>query len=129
MNNAYEATWNDLYREIGQILSRFGIEDATSEDYWIVDRPYGYDQHNVNISDLKMLEPEIIYSLQRTLKKYTGWEIFVTVCIRQPAGVRWPDMGLIIREHEIIDGLKREYFPPEFRSIQYEGSRVGTDRD
>ncbi len=129
MNSDYEMTWTKLYDEIGRVLSQFGIEDATGEDYWIVDRPYGYDQHNVNISNLKMLDPQVVYSLQKILKKFRGWEIFITVYIPLSEGDRWPDMGLIIREHEIIDGLQRQYFPPEYRSIQYEGSRVGTDKD
>jgi hypothetical protein len=35
----------------------------------------------------------------------------------------WPSMGLVVRHQEIVDGLKREYFPSEFQNIQYEGSR------
>jgi hypothetical protein len=38
-------------------------------------------------------------------------------------------MGLTIRDHEIIDGLQRQYFPREFQSIRYRGSRPGTERD
>jgi hypothetical protein len=129
MNSDYETTWASLYGEIGSVLSQFGVEDATGGDYWIVDRPYGYDQHNVNISNLKMLDPEVVYSLQEILKKFPGWEIFITVYVPSSARERWPDMGLIIREHEIIDGLQRQYFPPEYQSVQYEGSRVGTDKD
>jgi hypothetical protein len=32
-------------------------------------------------------------------------------------------MGLTVRAHEIIDNLKRQYFPKEFQVIEYEGSR------
>jgi hypothetical protein len=38
-------------------------------------------------------------------------------------------MGLYIRAHEIIDGLRREYFPEPYRSYQYDGSRPGTEDD
>jgi hypothetical protein len=44
-------------------------------------------------------------------------------------GENWPEMGLIIRGPEIIDGLQRQYFPAEYRNLAYEGSRPGTDRD
>ena len=33
----------------------------------------------------------------------------------------WPAMGLIIHDDEIIDDLKRDFLPEEFRSIIYEG--------
>jgi len=32
-------------------------------------------------------------------------------------------MGLIIRAHEIIDELRREYFPMQYQALEYEGSR------
>jgi hypothetical protein len=32
-------------------------------------------------------------------------------------------MGLIIHDDEIIDDLQREFLPPEFRNVSYEGSR------
>lgn len=130
-NPRYQEQWDALYEVIASTLAPYGVESATTDsgDYWIVDRPYGYDQHNVNISNLRMLDPEIVYSLQGVLKEFPGWEIFITVYVPSSERDRWPDMGLIIREHEIIDGLQRQYFPPEYQSIQYEGSRVGTDKD
>jgi hypothetical protein len=62
------------------------------------------------------------------LREFPDWEIMIGVSMPEPAGP-WPDMGLTIRAHEIIDGLQRRYFPPEYRGIQYDGSRPGTDRD
>jgi hypothetical protein len=44
-------------------------------------------------------------------------------------GKNWPEMGLIVRSHEIVDGLRRDLFPPEYQNIHYEGSRPGTDQD
>jgi hypothetical protein len=131
MESDYERNWDALYNEMFRVLSKYGIEAATRADgdYWIVDTPFGYDQQKVYFSTLKMLDPEIIYALQGLLKRFQGWEIFTTVFVRPPEGDTWPEMGLIIREHEIVDGLQRQYFPPEYQSIQYEGSRVGTDKD
>lgn len=129
--NHYEKIWEELYRRMTAVLQKYGNDTnfRTDEgDFWIIDEPYGFDQHNVYFNKLKMFDPKIVRELQLLLKQFPGWEIFVTAYIK-PEGESWPDMGLIIREHEIIDGLQRQYFPPEFRSIQYEGSRVGTDKD
>jgi hypothetical protein len=127
----YERLWEELYREITLVLDKYGSSynfRAGEGDYWIIDEPYGFDQHNVYFCNFKLFEPNIIKELQGLLKKFSGWEIFVTVLI-EPEGKDWPNMGLIIREHEIVDGLQRQYFPSEYRSIQYEGSRAGTDKD
>jgi hypothetical protein len=131
MKSDYEKNWDALYAKMGGVLSEYGVEAATRADgdYWIVDRPYGFDQHKVYFSTLRMLAPEVIYSLQSLLSKFKNWEIFVTVFARSPEGDEWPEMGLTLREHEIIDSLQRQYFPPEYQSIQYERSRVGTDKD
>ncbi len=94
----------------------------TFEDYW------GYPQIKISISNLRLLEPAIISRLQETLDEFPGWEVVIAVAV--PGHYDdWPDMGLIIRKHEIIDGLRREYFPKEFQNLQYQGGRRGTDRD
>ncbi len=127
----YEKLWSELYRRMTKVLDQYGAKydfRKREGDYWIIDEPYGLDQHNVYFHKLKMFEPGVIRELRDLLKEFSGWEIFVTASI-DPDSDAWPDMGLIIREHEIIDGLQRQYFPPEYRSIQYEGSRVGTDKD
>lgn len=114
-----------------KVLDQYGSEYDFIErrgDYWIIDEPYGLDQHNAYFHKFKMFDPKVVKELQELLKQFSGWEIFITASI-EPEGKDWPDMGLIVREHEIIDGLQRQYFPPEYRSIQYEGSRVGTDKD
>jgi len=38
-------------------------------------------------------------------------------------------MGLYIRKDDISDGLLRQYFPPEYQSITYEGSHPGDRYD
>ena len=127
----YEKIWKELYRRMKLVLDKYGTSydfRAREGDYWIIDEPYGFDQHNVYFHKFKMFESRTVKELQALLGQFSGWEIFVTVCI-DPEGESWPDMGLIIREHEIIDGLQRQYFPPKYQSIQYEGSRAGTDKD
>jgi hypothetical protein len=76
-----------------------------------------------------MLEPKIVKTVQALLTEFSNWEIVVAVSLDEYEGEGWPEMGLIIRKHEVVDGLQRQYFPPEYQDIQYEGSRVGTDRD
>jgi hypothetical protein len=71
-----------------------------------------------------MLAADVVEQLQANLKDFPNWEIVVDVSPEQ-YGQSWPTMGLTIRAHEIIDDLKREYFPTEFQRIKYEGSRRG----
>jgi len=35
-------------------------------------------------------------------------------------------MGITIRKHEIIDGLRRDVLPPEFKNFKIPGSRPDT---
>jgi hypothetical protein len=64
----------------------------------------------------------------RIRRGFPGWELVVAVAV--PGHYDdWPDMGLYVRLHEIIDGLQRKYFPKEFQNFEYEGSRTGTERD
>jgi hypothetical protein len=41
----------------------------------------------------------------------------------------WPPMGVTIRSQEMIDGLQRQYLPPEFQDFKIPGSRPGTGYD
>ena len=127
----YEKNWDASYERIRSALTRFGREDPFGREgeFWVVSDPEGYDQHKVYFFNLRLLDPKVIKVLQELLRDFPGWEIFVTIYIRQGTSKNWPNMGLIVREHEIVDGLQRQYFPAEFRNIHYEGSRVGTDRD
>ena len=87
-----------------------------------------FRRSEIYVNNLTLLKPPVIKSLQRVLADFPGWEIMVAVSVRG-AGEAWPEMGLTIRAHEIVDGLQRQYFPKEFQNIEYEGSRRGTDRD
>lgn len=119
-------TWRILYGRLRKTLLRFGTEGGLSPaDCWIEEDNWGYRQHKVYVRNLKMLSPLVVKSLQQVMMDFPDWEIMIAVSVRD----EWPDMGLTIRAHEIIDGLQRQYFPPEFRDLHYEGSRPGTERD
>ncbi len=114
-----------------QLLERFGRPDylpgRRHGDYQVLGDFSGYPQVVVFIDNLKMLRPPVISALQKSVKGFPGWEIEVAVAPR--AHRDWPNMGLYIRPHEIIDGLQRQYFPTEFQNIEYEGARRGTAYD
>jgi hypothetical protein len=118
--------WDLMYARLEEILRQFGKEDWLGRaDFWIVSDNWGSRQHMLYINNLKMLTPSIVKLMQASLADYPGWEIVVDVSAKQ-YGQSWPTMGLIIRSHEIVDSLQRQYFPKEFQGFQYEGSRRGT---
>ncbi len=124
-----EETWGDLYEKIRTLLNQHGREDSLGKgDYWLIDDNWGALQHKIEIQNLVLLKPEVVLLLQALLQKVPRWEIVVAVHIPGTEN-SWPPMGLIIRGHEIVDGLQRQHFPREFQNFEYEGSRRGTDRD
>jgi hypothetical protein len=128
-NLGQEAAWDLLYGRVRTELLRFGSEDyQAAADCWVDDDNIGTRQQKVYVRNLNLLRPEVVAALQRLLSGFPGWEIMMAVS----AGVRgkdWPAMGLTIRAHEIIDGLRRSYFPPELQQVRYEGSKPGTERE
>jgi hypothetical protein len=114
-----ERAWADLYDRIQRVMSPLGREDSTAAaDYWLLDDNWGAPQHKLLISNLDLLAPNIITRLQETLADYPGWEIVASVAMKKK-GVSWPDMGLTIRPHEIVDELRREFLPEPFKRIKY----------
>ncbi|HEY1980927.1 MAG TPA: hypothetical protein VGH13_12655 [Xanthobacteraceae bacterium] len=89
---------------------------------------WGFPQVKLSITNLKMLQPVIIEGLQQIVKGYSGWEIVVAVAAKGQFD-DWPQMGLYIRPHEIVDGLRRQFFPKEFQDLKYPGTRPGTVND
>ena len=69
-----------------------------------------------------MLSSSIVGRMQACLMDHPDWEIVVDVSLERYRQ-SWPTMGLIIRAHEIVDTLQRQYFPPEFQGLKYEGQR------
>lgn len=118
-----------LAREVEVFLDQFGDHDSFEPgDYSIYDGYWGFPQIKVTVLNLKMLEPAIVEGLQKIIKAYPGWEIVVAVGHRDHYD-DWPEMGLYIRPHEIIDGLQRQYFPKEFQHFEYKTARPGAASD
>jgi hypothetical protein len=115
-----------------ELLKRFGRPDYQYNqphgDYCVHGDYAGYPEVVVFVSNLQILRPPVIAALQELIKGYPGWQITVTVAIDGHYD-DWPNMGLYIRPHEIIDGLQRQYFPKEFQDLTYEGARQGTADD
>ena len=115
--------WETLYARLKDILDELGQEDwGGHADYWIISDNWGTRQHKLYITNLELLVPYVVRLLQNTLADFPDWEIIVAVYLKKK-GYSWPDMGLTIRSHEIIDELQRQYFPPEYQAIRYEGAR------
>jgi hypothetical protein len=64
---------------------------------------------------LQFVQPIVAKSLQKLLIGYPNLEI--VVALGRGFG------GLVIRNDEIMDGLRREYLPEEFKILEYKGSR------
>jgi hypothetical protein len=120
-----EQIWDILHQRITQTMQRFGTEDGLGNaDYWIVSDNWGSRQHKIFFNRLHLLRPQVIKRLQESLADFPNWEIVIAISLRGP-GELWPDMGLVVRAHEVVDKLQRQYFPTEFQTIKYEGSRRG----
>jgi hypothetical protein len=111
-----------------ETLSKFGQEDThLPGDFWVHDEYWGYPQVKVYLGNLALLQTPLVSELRTLLSDFPGHEIIVAIAVL--GREHWPDMGLTIRAHEIVDRLQREYFPPELRAVAFEGSRPGTERD
>ena len=118
--------WSDLYQRVVELLSEYGQEDAhVRGDFWVHEDYWGYPQVKVYLGNLALLKTPLIPRLRSLLSSFPGHEIIVAIDGEE----HWPRMGLTIRAHEIIDGLQRQHFPAEYRSLTFEGSRPGTERD
>jgi hypothetical protein len=126
------AVFGKLSERVESLLERFGRPDylpgQPHGDFQVHGDYSGYPQVVVFVDNLEMLRPNIIIELQNLVKEYSGWQIEMTVALRGHDD-DWPNMGLYIRPHEIIDALQRQYFPKEFRNLEYEGARRGTPYD
>lgn len=121
--------WAELYDRIRNVLLNFGRESHLGgADFYLVEDDWGVMQHKVEMQNLALLRPQVIAALQSQLSRFPSWSIVISVSVPDKFGV-WPAMGLVVRAHEIVDGLQRQYLPPEVRNFRYAGSRPGTDRD
>ena len=108
--------WAILYDQIKSVLQQYGQEnDGTEEkDYLLVDDNLGWYSHRIESNKLELARPVVVKSLQKLLIGYPNWEIIVAL---------GSFGGLVIRDDEIMDGLRRENLPKEFQTIEYEGGR------
>ena len=116
---------DSLYHAESTLLLRAFKERGTLSgrgDYWLVDDDLGLYVHKLEVQNLKLLQPHIIKSLQALLYGYPNWEIMFRVDVIGKES-EWPAMGLIIHDDGIIDDLKREFLPEEFRHLVYEGTK------
>jgi hypothetical protein len=127
----YEEQFNTFLRlrdRIENLLEQHGRPDTLDElgdfsaHYDFVQSP----QVKASIANLDLFQPFIVYQLQDIVKEFPGWEIVYTVALDDHLK-DWPDMGLYIRGDEIIDTLQRQYFPKKYQSIEYAGSKRGTE--
>lgn len=113
------------------VLERFGRPD------YLPGQPYGdfqvhcdyseYPRVGVFIDNLRLLLPPVVSALQQLVQRFPGWQIDLGVTTRGHED--WPNMGISIRADEIVDDLKREYFPKEYQDIAYEGAWRGSVLD
>lgn len=115
--NAHERVWQGLYDKATEILNQFGIKDyRDGADYWIVDDDWGWDVLQLEFQNLKMLRPSIIKLLRGLLANYPEW---MTIHVQSPEA-NAPGMGLFVYPDKIVDDLKREFLPTQFRDMKFE---------
>jgi hypothetical protein len=115
-----EREWQTLQDRIIDLLQRFGRKDAFGDgDYWLLDDNWGRHRQELEIQNLNLLQPHIIKSLQALLADLPNWYITAQVDVSGKEDI-WPGMGVIIYPDEIVDELRREFLPEEFRNFSYE---------
>ena len=108
------ALFEALYRDVLSALAPFGVHDGLDPgDYHVLGDYWGHPQVLVS-ADLKMLRIEVIDALRALLTDRKNWEI--VFALWEPGTEKsWPRMGLRIRTHEVLDGLKRGFLPEPYR--------------
>jgi hypothetical protein len=119
--HVHELVWRSLHDTASEVLDAFGKKDHLGRaDYWIVDDDWGLDFIRVEVQNLQLLARVVVGKLKQILADFPGWHIAVRVDVPGKEKT-WPLMGILIFRGRVIDHLKREYLPPEFRHITYEG--------
>jgi hypothetical protein len=123
--------FEDLEARVDKLLERFGRPD------YLPGQPYGdyqvhgdyseYPQVVVFVENLKLLQRPVVDALQQLVREFPGWQIDLMVTLRDHDD--WPNMGISIRDNEIVDDLQRQYFPPDYQNLAYEKSRKGNILD
>ena len=76
-----EREWLSLYSQIRALLQQYGKEDdgTDEKDYLLVDDNLGLWQHRIETSNLEIVKPVVVKSLQKLLNGYPNWEIAITI--------------------------------------------------
>jgi len=123
--------FEDLEARVDKLLERFGRPDflpgQPDGDYNVHADYSEYPQVVVFVENLKLMQVSVVDALQKLVKEFPGWQIDLMVTLRGHED--WPNMGISIREDEIVDDLQRQYFPPEYRNLTYEHCRQGNVLD
>ena|SRR5215218_6448817 len=120
-DDAHERIWQSLHDKATKVLDAFGNKDYRGRaDYWIVDDDWGLDFIRVEAQNLQMFRPVVVARLKQVLVDFPNWHIALRVDVPGTEEL-WPLMGILIFRDQIIDHLRRDYLPEEFRQISYEG--------
>lgn len=121
--------WNALYRNVVAVLEKYGTESAVGRgDFWVIEDDHGLKRIGVDVFNFKLFSVSVIEELRGLLANIQDWEIVLIVDMPK-SGEEWPFMGVMIRWHEIVDGLQREYLPEGDRPPEIPGSRPGLGYD
>jgi hypothetical protein len=121
-----------LYPRVDALLERFGRPDflpgQRKGDFSVHGDYSEYPQVVVFIHNLELLRQQVVDAIQQLLKEFPGWQVDLMVGLWDHLQ-DWPNMGISIRADEIVDGLQRVYFPPEYQDLTYENARRGSVLD
>lgn len=127
MSDKQGCEWLRLYRRIKTVLKPYGKADYVTDDglqvadYYLVQDNWGGPLHQVEIHNLRLLQPTVVKSLQGLLRGFPEWEIVVRVDVPGTEDT-WPGMGLTIYADSICDALQREFLPSECPALAYQGA-------
>jgi hypothetical protein len=118
---AHERIWQSLYDRAKVVLDRFSQQrDGGRLGYWIVSDDWGPDFLQIEVTDLRLLQRDAVGALKRVLDDFPGWQIIMRI-FALDTEPPLPRMGLLISDGRVYNDVKREYLPPEFRHINWDG--------
>jgi hypothetical protein len=130
--NEQYGVFERLSARVGELLERFGRPDFAPDqpkgDFSVHGDYSEYPQVVVFVHNLNLLQNPVVNALQALLKDFPGWQIDLMVGLWGHLD-DWPNMGISIRDDEIVDDLQRQYFPPEYQNLAYEHTRKGSVLD
>jgi hypothetical protein len=118
---AHERIWRRLYDRAKVVLDRFSQQrDGGKLGYWIISDDWGPDFLQIEVTDLRLLHRDAVGALKRVLDDFPGWQIIMRI-FALDTEPPLPRMGLLISDGRVYNDLKREFLPPEFRQLNWDG--------